>query len=417
MAQRAEFKNTLIVCALRLMELAMQTMVFALVLMLIHIGFFSREDESVLKCFAVMGIPVAALFFIRGWCKSRAVTIAVHAGVVLFAVLTAGDAVERVSYMIVITALLIYSGMLILNGKGRQGERMPVGMIALFISALFMGAMTECRPIEDCSLYCGTAFILIQVACHNLNNMNDIMLMNREISNFPARSMVSVNLFIMSMVGVLCAGAMVLVNNQYVYRMVEGLGSILIILLRYIFKFLLRKDEGPDIDEEPTAMEKPQADNELFAGEWHSGLLEDILDGIAIIIGIVLIVAIIICLAAAFVRLMRRFKGAGNAEGDIKEFILPQGINTYRIHRRKKEEDGIRGSGNARARKLYKSIVTKGAAKKGTSIDSNMTPEEISSRFIACGADEATAIYEKARYSDAQVSEEEVELLKKIRKK
>lgn len=417
MTQRAEFKNTLIVCALRFMELAMQTMVFALALMLILIGFFSRENESVLKCFAVMGIPVAALFFIRGWCKSQAVTIAVHAGCILFAVLIAVDAMERVSYMIVITALLIYSGMLIINEKGRQGEQMPVGMIALFISALFVGAMTECRTIEACSLYCGIAFILIQVVYHNLNNMNDIMLMNREISNFPARSMVSVNLFIMSIVGVLCVGAMVLVNNQYVYRMVEGLGSIFIILLRYMLKFLLRKDEEPDIDEDLTNKEKPQPDNELFAQEWQGGLLEDILNGIAIIIGIVLIVTVIICLAAAFVRLMRRFRGTGNAEGDIKEFIVPQGINTYRIHRRKKEEDGIRGSGNIKARKLYKSIVKKGAAKKGTSIDSNMMPEEISSRFIAHGADEATAIYEKARYSDTQVSEEEVELLKKLRKK
>ena len=277
--------------------------------------------------------------------------------------------------------------------------------------------MTGRRAIEEWSLYCGIAFILIQVFYHNLNNMNDIMLMNREISNFPAGSMVSVNMFIMVVVGVLCIGAMVFVNNRYVYRMVEGLGSLFIVLLRYIFRLLQRKDDGTDIDEELIPKDvQNQPENEMLNLEWESGLFQDIMNGIAMTLGIVFTVVILICLAASLVRLMRRFRGAGNAEGDIKEFVVPEGINTYRIRRRKKENVKLSGSGNMKVRKLYKSIAVKGAAKKGAVITSNMMPADISREYFLQGAVEATGIYEKARYGNMEASDEDVELLKKIRK-
>ena len=395
----------------------MQIMVFAVLLMLVLIGFFGRENDSVLKCFAAIGIPVTALFFVRGWCKGRSATLAVHGMAVLFVILIAGDEVQRIAYIIAVAALLIYSGMLVLNEKGRQGEQMPVGMAAFFVGGMLVGAMTGRRAIEEWSLYCGIAFILIQVFYHNLNNMNDIMLMNREISNFPAGSMVSVNMFIMVVVGVLCIGAMVFVNNRYVYRMVEGLGSLFIVLLRYIFRLLQRKDDGADMDEELITKDvEPEPENGIPSLEWESGLFQDIMNGIAMTLGIVFTVAILICLAASFVRLMRRFRGSGNAQGDIKEFVVPEGINTYRIRRRKKENVKLSGSGNMKVRKLYKSIAVKGAAKKGAVITSNMMPADISREYFLQGAVEATGIYEKARYGNTEASEEDVELLKKIRK-
>lgn len=416
MARNREYRNTLVILMLRFMELTMQIMVFALILMLVLIGFFGRENDSAVRCLAVMGIPCVILYIVRGWCKSRVVTTAAHVLSFLYAIIITADSTERVAYIAVITGLIIYSGLLILNEKVNQGEQIPVGMIALFVGGMFVGLLTERKTIEEWSLYFGIAFILIQVFYHNLNNMNAIMLMNREISNFPAASMVSVNFFIMSVVGILCVGAMVLVNNQYVYRMMDGIGSIFVILLRYIFKLLQHSDENEVVTEELITKEPDMQSNEFILEEIKTGLFQDILNGIAMVLGVVLSVAIIICLVAALVRLLRRFKGAGIPGGDIKEFIAPEEISTFPVKHRKTEHEYIAGSNNAKARKLYKSIVKKAAVKKGRTITDSMMPGEISGQFIAYNTEEATSIYERARYSNTEVTGSDIEILKKLKK-
>lgn len=416
MVHGSEYKNTLVVLTLRAMELFLQIMFFSLIHMLILIGFFGRVSYSAAKCLMVMAVPCTILFMVRGWCNKRAVTIIAHALAFLYAIFITMESTERVAHIVVTAGLIMYSGILILNEKGRRGEHMPLGMLALFAGGMFVGALTGRKTIEEWSLYFGIVFILVQVFYHNLNNMNDLMLMNRQVSNFPAHSMIYVNWFIMSVVGVLCVGAMVLINSKYVYRMLAGIGNILVIVLRYIFRLFIHSDNSSDSDEDIILNDVKPQQNEMVMDEIQTGLFEDIMNGIAMILGVIIIVAVIICLVAAFVRLMRRFKGAKSAGEDIKEFITPDGINVQSIIQRKKESENISGQGNAKARKLYKSIVKKGAAKKGTTITSNMMPEDISAEYILYNSKEATAVYEKARYSDKEVSEKDIELLKKLRK-
>ena len=62
-------------------------------------------------------------------------------------------------------------------------------------------------------------------------------------------------------------------------------------------------------------------------------------------------------------------------------------------------------------------MVIHGAKKKKLSVSYNMTPGEISEKYITVLADDATELYEKARYSNDELSDAELERMKDIKKK
>ena len=229
MNREASYKNTVIVYIIRLIELLMQIMVFSLTYMFILIGFMGREDFSPLACIAIAGIPVSVLYIVRGWCTDRAVTILAHAASVLPAFIIMADKIAMAAYIVVYAAMIIYSIGLILGKKNHTDEHMAVGMVLYFITVMIVGEVTKRAVIEQWALYFGIVFIILEVLYHNINNMNDIMIMSHDVKNFPAKQMVSVNAFIMTAVAVICIGAMFIIDNPYVYRMLDALKNIIFV--------------------------------------------------------------------------------------------------------------------------------------------------------------------------------------------
>lgn len=399
------------------MELVMQVMVFSMALMLLVMVFFGRHGMEAFRCIIAAGVPVTALFLVRTFVKSRPFTIAAHAAVFVFAFMFGGNGVEKASFCLVCSALIFYSMFLTINEKRRFDGRMPLGGIFLFIGALITGSVTEVLTVEQWALYFGIVFIIVQIIYHNLENMNHFMVMNREVSDFPAKQFVSVNMFIMTIVLTLCAGIMVISNNKYIYKMLDVLSGLLFRMARFFFGMLARGDvsEIPEAEEIPADRGLMEELNDLLS-DWDTGLLEDILNGLAVIIMVIVLVGAVIGTAAALVRTLRRVKGAAGLEGDIKEFVEPEGVEIRRLRRKKSGEAAGGDPKNIKARKLYKAMAGKNALRQGKEISGNMMPEEISRKYIPAEADAVTEIYEKARYSRAEVSKEELELLKAVRK-
>lgn len=408
-------KNRIIVYLIRGMEMLMQIMVFTLALMVLVMGFFGRSQTEVFRCVLAMGIPCVALYFTRLMARNNISVSAVHGAALVFMLVFGRDGVEKVAYAIIGIAMIIYSVVLSINDKTRFGEKMPIGMIGVFILAAVVGKYAGLPVLEQWAMGCGIAFIALQIIYCNLSNLNDFMVVNHEVMNFPAKQMVSVNAFIMTVLLVICAGGMVLSNSSYIFKMLKGIGSLLAAGIRFLVQAFVREDEKvPEIGD----TREPEDQGNLLDGLEipEDGPWTDILNGIALVVGVIVMVAVVICIAIAFVRLLRSMQGAAGKEGDIKEFIKPEGVRAVRLKGREVHKEDPKEPKNIRVRKLYKSTVKKNAAKKGASLRGNMTPAELSDAYIPIRQEEVTKIYEKARYSDLEITKEELELMKTVKK-
>lgn len=414
-AGNALSRNTAVVYVIRGIEVVTQLLVFSLAYMLILIGFLGRTDFSPVVCAAVTGISVLILYIVRGWCENRAVTIAAHVAAVLPALIIVRDTMALMSYIVIYTVIVIYSISLILNKKNHTDEHMPIGMAAFFVVAMIVGGITGREVIESRALYYGAVFIMLQVIYHNLNNMNDIMIMNHEVSNFPAKQMVGVNTFIISVVALVCMGAMLIINNSYVYRMLGALKDVIIAALRFIIGLIPNDTEEEPVTFEPE-VDRTQGDAAMPV-EFESGVVQDILNGIAMIIGVVAVIAVVVCIAVAVVRLLKKIHGNDGVSEDIKEFVSPD-EKRVRVGRKIKKSDySADDAVSVKIRKLYRRMVLDKAKKNKKSVNACLTPMELSGQYITAGADDATVIYERARYSGQQLTEPELDSMKEIKKR
>ena len=413
MDKKMVYKNTAAVYVLRAMELAMQLMVFSIIFILLYMGFFCRTDVGAVSCMAIISVPTVLLYIVRGWCPNRAVNVIAHAGALLYGFFVVQDEAGRVAYFIAAAIMIIYSVSLILDSRNHFGEKMSAGMLVLFVGAMLAGGMTGTEVISRWAQYLGAAFMIVQVLYHNLNNLNDIMTINHGISNFPAGQMTKVNLFIMLTLCTVCAGAMLIINNTYVYRMLYALKKLVLELLRRFFGLF---DIGGGAPEFETSSQEQAAPSEGFPGAMESGLLQDILNGIAMLLGIVVLIAAVIFLAAAAFRMMKRMKGRDGVQGDVREFLAPEEIRGSLRRKRRGEDHGDGAAVGIKVRRLYRQMVLKNAGRKKAAVDKSLTPCEISRKYIPDCADEATVIYEKARYGNEEISQQELERLRKIKK-
>ena len=408
-------RNTAVVYVIRGIEFAMQLLVFSLAYMLILIGFLGRTDFCPMVCAAVTGISILLLYIVRGWCENRAVTIAAHVLAVLPVLIVLHDMMAFMSFVIIYIVIVIYSISLILNKKNHTDEHMPIGMAAFFVAAMIVGGITGRELIESRALYYGAIFIMLQVIYHNLNNMNDIIIMNHEVSNFPAKQMIGVNTFIISAVVLVCMGAMLIINNSYVYRMLGALKNVMIAALRFIIGLI-----PDDTEEEPITFETEADRTQGGAAmpvEFESGVVQDILNGIAMIIGIVAVIAVVIGIAVAVVRLLKKIHGGDGVSEDIKEFVSPDEKRVRVKRKERKSGCSADDAVNVRIRKIYRRMVLDKAKKNKKSVNACLTPMELSGQYITSGAEDATAIYEKARYSGQKLTEMELDDMKEIKKR
>jgi len=336
----------------------------------------------------------------------------IHICAAAFIYIMGSTPAEKVVHIIAGAVLIIFSVSLSVKAQKDNQEKMPIGLISVFIVAVILGNYLESHIITLAGMYCGEVYIILQVVYHNFSNVNDFIMMNRDRTTLPVKQMITVNSFIMAILATLCIGVTLLFSNSYVNKMLHSVGLLMkdavLSVLRFFFSLLNYKEEESVITEpiEENGLTELQA----LAQDSASS---DIINGILTIFGIVLVTLVVILIIAGLVRLIKTM-GSSRSGEDVKEFILAKERKEFRIRQKKKADR--EKSTNAKARKIYKSIVTKNAARCGNKINDSMVPADISKLYINGDQNLATDIYEKARYSNQQVTQQEVEALKKYRK-
>ncbi len=129
-----------------------------------------------------------------------------------------------------------------------------------------------------------------------------------------------------------------------------------------------------------------------------------------IILGIIAIIAIVI--VVIFIIRIIKLLSSDTADGDIKEYIIPfhhEEVSSVE----KKEEEKTDDRPAKRIRRIYKKKI-KSNLKKYESVPKSSTPDEQKklAGLSGEGTDEFMELYHKARYSDEECTEEDVEKMK-----
>lgn len=409
-------KNRILVYSINLIEIVLQALIFLAVSLVLSFALFPTEDASVFMCIMVSVVPIVVLYIARFVIGNGLIIFIIHIAVALLIFNAGRTSEESLSYVIMGIAEFIFSMLLRSKGHKRESEKMPVPLIAVFMAVIIIGDFVENEMLAAYGLFAGVVYIILNILHRNLTNFNAFIVINRGTANFPLKQMSMVNGFIMFILITICGGVMLICGNKYVYNMFSAItavgGDIGTVILRFLFS-LFGRGEAEEVgmsgmpEKSAGALPEPEAANEL---------MKAILDAIAFIVMTIIVVALLIGLTVMIVRLIRNLKSHNDLESDVKEFITPEGISLFNLKRQKRERTDKSEQMNIRARKLYKATVKKNAGKMGRSISDNMFPADISEQYIYGRKDEATQIYEKARYSNKQITKEEIECLKGIQK-
>lgn len=412
-------RNTLLVAFLRIAELAMQLLLFFMAYILARMVFMQGQEPDVATCFLLIGIPVVVLYATRIFMKNGLLMFFVHVVVSVGMLLLEMMIQEKIPYVIIGVVLMIYSISLCINGQELEAEHVPTGMVSVFVIAVLVGEYMELSGVTSVAVYTGVLFATIQIVYHNANNLNEYITRNQDIANFPLDQIISINALMMLVVTALCGGILMICYNQWLSSLVRRFVS----LIGDGFKNLLQAIFSYEWESGPNYIPAEQI-NESGIAELQ-GMIEDniwtvIFQMIGIILGIVLavvvITGVIIGIVTLLLKLIRSMNSSMQNATDVKEFVLPIGMEQQFLKRRERKETSKADGLSEKVRRVYQKMILKNAKKRGEQVRTHMQPSEITQTYLASHQEEITAIYEKARYSNQSVTKEELEQLKKYRK-
>lgn len=406
--------NRVFLSSLRVMQIAMQFLVFLVSLIFLsHLSLFAEQTHMKTYLF-LTAFPVLVLYIARYFIRNGFVLFFLH--ILIFPLLVKIGNIAGMPWSYGAMSLIWVIGSITFRTKHTRNERMPEILVVVFIATVLFGNFIKSDMMIKTGLYTGVGFILLQILYYNFINFNYFIETNRTLTSLPIHQMLTVNFFIMGIVILVCVGSAFLFSHPAIEKMVLSTGRVLKYGISFLLRLLFR---GNHEQVNPPLPEKIMTEGPLnmLPIEAKDSIWTDILNGIGtgigVIVGIGIIIFLFIKLYTTFINLIRNMNAAQN-EQDEKEFILAKEFKEFRIKRKKNNEKDK--SLNKKVRNLYKVIVTKNASKQGGSIKATMTPHEISNLYIHGEVDVATSIYEKARYGREEVSREDVERIKTIGK-
>ena len=410
-------KNNLLWSFLRILEMGMQVLTFFIILLMLSYHIIGVSAAGILGCLLMSGLPVVALYFARLLIRNNMLNVVCHMAVAVFLFFSGVTPEEKLAYILLGVALLIYSFSLSNSGKKGGAEKIPIGFFCLFVVAAMLGKTAGLENIKWSGIYGGSIFIIFQVLYLNFDNVNKYLCMNQEIAHLPVKQIVAVNTFQMSILVTLFCGIMILFSNKYVNRAVEIIsgfvGGFITYVLRVIFS--LGKDYKPK-----SVLTGGPGEGNGMEQMWaivEESIWTDILNAIGMIFGSVLGVVLVIgfCVLIIVVVLKKLKNISFGGESDVKEFIVPGDVVEFQWKRKKRGKQEKGSGSNFKARMLFKSRVMKAAAGRGEQIRATMMPHEISKLYLGAQEKDVADIYEKARYSKETVTGEEIAVLKKLK--
>lgn len=412
-------KNTLLVAFLRISELVMQILLYFVILLSTRALFRLDSTLNIVNILMVSGTSVTILYLTRIFLNNGILLTVIHIAVGIGIVQCGATAEEKIPYVIELIILMIHSIGLCKKEQALQAERPHIGLVSMFVIAVLAGNHTGLSQVVSISIYLGTLFIVLQVLYHNANNLNEYITRNQDIANFPVQQMISIDALLMLVLTAICGIVLMICYNdmviQLVTEIVEAAKDAFLKLLSVIFSY--KRESTPNYVPEQEPLE-------LGIMELHS-LMEDsiwttIFQVIGYVLGVIILAIIIIGIITGsfsfLIRFIKEMRGSMQNGTDVKEFISPINLEQFFVNKKTKKDKIVGNSVNAKVRRIYKKKIMKKATITNTEIDKKMLPTQLSELYLTNNQKEITDIYEKARYSNHIVENEELVKLIKSQK-
>lgn len=292
-------------------------------------------------------------------------------------------------------------------------EAVPIYAVAIIIIGYIVGSIQNMEVLMMVEALLSIVFVLLALIHNNANYMYRIFQLNKDKADFPAGQLKYVNKYVNIISIVLIMLSMLaFYNGKYgnMFSLVQSGAYQIIRLLISAFLFLLGLSGGDSEVKEPI---KENKDPQDYIDDTELEYTDSpILEAIAEAVGFFLILAIFAGIIYILVHYIKNFNRTKKQGFDIVEFVKPKEEKEYvkkaYTKNHYKESKSVKS-----VRKIYKMAIlkgTKGDVPDCSSLPSKLTKDNITEDEIKAAA--ITQIYEKARYSEEKITEEETDLIK-----
>lgn len=435
--------NKTLYVARSVVELLSQCVVFMAFAAMIILGVVKKSDEYILYA-TLVTIPVVITFFARRYIKSLFLFVTIHIVLIAAAIMLGRTDAESTAYFISVFVVCVRSvSVRIANVRKTEymkesrfstktedvnddekkavmqtTERMSVVYCIVMIVGSTLGGQNGSTKLVSFESLMFALFIILCLIGNQLKGVNDLFISNTGKSEFPARRITGINMVTAAVVAVLMIMGMLLFYRGDGGNIFALMGSILGVVFRPLLKLLLMlmKENDEALPQQPT--QPINKDDSLYDETEIKDYADNpVMQAVFVAFTVVIITGLLIAVIYVVVRYARKFKESRDDNGDEVEFI-GTGRHERKIRRSKHAVEKNNLAVNMQYRKAFKKAAMPDKRKRKEKMAANslvyMQPEDITRNNItsnAVTAERITRSYEKARYSDKNISKEELEFM------
>jgi len=423
---------------LSFIELLQQCIVFLAAIYAVYFGLFKLHEEALFYGLWVPAVVVLA-FFSRKCVKQFSVFIVLNFFIFAAAFFTAFRDEMLLSNIIMALVISVYSfklknhqislatdqNMPIRDGYTAQqakekalksmltSEAVPIYAIAVMIIGYILGSIQNIEILMTLEAFLSIIFVLLELIHNNAQHIYQLFQLNKDKADFPAGQLKQVNRYTNVVCITLILFSMLAFYNGQYGNIFSLMGAGFYRIIRLIvgaFLFLLGRG-GSDSISEPIPEEETEEETKIENGLEYPD--SPILEAAAETVGFVLLLALLAGITYMVLTYIKNFNKTKREGLDYVEFLKPnekkESVNKLKRETAYKDSKSVKS-----VRKLYKMSILKGT--KGKPPELSSTPSKLTVDNITKDESKAakiTEIYEKARYSEEQITEEDTELIKK----
>lgn len=367
-----------------ILEFLLQILVFASISYAVECGLFRQPINYYRIGLVILATIVASL--VRRLCKSNIIFVSLHSLPVLLGV---------------VGILLVAYSMWVRYRF--HTERMPMVFVGVFFFEYY--ALSGAINSSGYAFLFVIIFVGLQILSINYNRLEAFLEKNVDTANLPYKQIIIMNIFLIVGTIFIFVVGVTLVYGAQATSLVSALLELLLQMLGIIIKLFIR-EEKVELEPEPYSSEYWSAEPVSGRKEVYSDAVAPDVNTTALVIMMVLGILTIVFIIAYSV--WKKVSMNIKNENDCCEELKTDNKNY------KKEIEGnieiSETNRNKRIRKLYKQRV-KGVRKEKGTPSTVALPKNITKMFEEDPdkSQKITAIYEKARYSNEEITEADEE--------
>ena len=405
----------------------------------------TKKPDSYIIITLLMAVPVIVTYAARKHIRKMLPFMLVHGVLLIIAVLLGKGDAESTAYFVSVLAVCIRSvSIKAANARkteymneplyGNQfadvnqdekkavlqaGEKMSPLYCVIMVAGSLCGGSTGNRFLVNYEAVLFVLFILIVFLANQLKELNSLFVSNAGKSEFPAERITGINMIMVMVVsGLMILGMLLFYSGDYgnIFTLIgSGFAAVIRIVLKLFLRLIREKEEVSTMPDESV---NPVSDDDVVSGDNDLAFTDNpVMSALFTAFAIVFVIALVAFIIYLIVKYAKNFKKAQDENGDEVEFIGRDRRTEARIKRRQRAEEAKNMPVNMQYRKAFRKAAIK-ASKSAKDTDNtaleNMQPQDITRNRITAdaeAADRITASYEKARYSDKNISKEELEFM------